>query len=234
MSAPDLSVPLQRVERRRLPRRAIVDRDRHFLEICRGKRVLHIGCTDAPFTQAKYAAGSLLHLKLAGCASKLIGIDLDETSVSWLAARGVVDLYVADAGKVEDFLQEIGFVPEVIVAGEVLEHLANPLAFLSGIRRAMRGGEKLLVSVPNAFWIEGFLHVLLGKEKVHPEHVSYYSYYTIAQLLARADLTVQDCVPCSYRATSAQKALSDAVQAPLTWLSPHFAPGYAVTSIVAK
>ena len=234
MSAPDLSVPQQRVERRRLPRRSIVDRDRHFLEICRGRSVLHIGCTDAPFTQAKYAAGSLLHAKLLPVATRVVGIDLDAASVAWLAERGMHDLYTADAGRVREFLEGIGFRPDVIVAGEVLEHLANPLDFLTGIRRAMTGGEKLLVSVPNAFWFEGFLHVLLGREKVHPEHVSYYSYYTIAQLLERADLQVLECRPCSYQATNRQKALSDALQAPFTWFSPHFAPGYAVTAVVAK
>jgi SAM-dependent methyltransferase len=225
--------PMQKVERRKLPRSKIVDRDTHFLAICRGRSVLHIGCTDAPFTQAKVAAGNLLHAKLETVAAKLIGIDLDEASVRWLTEKGFRDLHVADAGRVREFLGEIGFSPEVIVAGEVLEHLASPLDFLSGIRRAMQGGEKLLVSVPNAFWIEGFLHVLLGREKVHPEHVSYYSYYTIAQLLARADLVMQDCRPCSYQATTRQKAISDAFQVPLTWLSPHFAPGYAVTAVAA-
>jgi 2-polyprenyl-3-methyl-5-hydroxy-6-metoxy-1,4-benzoquinol methylase len=221
-------VQLEKTPRKPLPRSKIVDRDPYFLDACRGKKVLHIGCTDAPFTRAKFASGALLHQKLGPITSILVGVDIDKESVDWLTERGVKDLYVGDASNIKTLVVKIGFIPDVIVAGEVLEHLSSPLDFLTGVREGMKDGTKLLISVPNAFWLEGFLHVLLGKEKVHPEHVAYYSYYTIRQLLERADLEVQDCHPCRYQPSGWRKALTDAIQASFTWVSPHFAPGYVV------
>jgi methyltransferase family protein len=225
---------IEKIPRRSLSRKKIVDRDSYILESCRGKRVLHLGCTDAPLTRRKYELGSLLHLKLEGIASTLVGADIDAESVQWLEAKGIKNLHLADAAGIEMLLDSIGFRPEVIVAGEILEHLSSPLDFLGGVRRGMGDSAKLLISVPNAFWFEGFIHVLLGTEKVHPEHVAYYSYYTVKQLLERAGLDVQDCRPCSYQLSTWKKALTDSLQKPIMWLSPHFAAGYVLTATVAE
>src|SRR5436190_1514233 len=129
---------LEKTPRKTLPRSKIVDRDTYFLDACRGKKVLHIGCTDAPFTQSKFASGALLHQKLGPVTSILVGVDIDKESVDWLTERGVKDLYVWDASNIKTLVAKIGFIPDVIVAGEVLEHLSSPLEFLTGVRGGMK------------------------------------------------------------------------------------------------
>jgi hypothetical protein len=116
----------------------------------------------------------------------------------------------------------------------VLEHLSHPLDFLISIRKGMINGAELIMSVPNAFYVEDFIHILLGKEKVHPEHVAYYSYNTIVQLIERAALEVKDVTPCKYQAINPKKRLTDMLQKPFLWFSPNFAPGYVVKAIAVS
>lgn len=222
---------LRKMPRRKVPRKEIVERDSYILEACWGKKVLDIGCADAPLTKAKFELNALLYQKLEGVASTLAGLDLDAKSVAWLRKKGVQNLYVGDATEIEDMLPMIGFEPEVVVAGEVLEHLSHPLDFLISIRKGMINGAELIMSVPNAFYVEGFIHILLGKEKVHPEHVAYYSYHTIVQLIERAALEVKDVTPCKYQAINPKKRLTDMLQKPFLWFSPNFAPGYVVKAV---
>ena len=51
------------------------ERDNVLIDLARGKRVLHVGCTDEPFTAEKIASGDLLHPKLQQVASWVGGVD---------------------------------------------------------------------------------------------------------------------------------------------------------------
>jgi 2-polyprenyl-3-methyl-5-hydroxy-6-metoxy-1,4-benzoquinol methylase len=219
---------------RKLLRRSVLERDAHLVSACRDKDVLHVGCTDAPFTRSKYQSGDLLHSKLQVVARKLAGVDIDAFSIHWLSEQGLSNLHIGDASQIENIVPIIGFSPDIIIAGEVLEHLSHPLDFLLGIRKFMRPSTKLLLSVPNAFYIEGFVRVALGFEKVHPEHVAYYSYFTLQELLARADLRIADFHPCTYETTVASGRLSRILAAPILLLCPHLAPGYVVQATLSS
>jgi len=43
----------------------------------------------------------------------------------------------------------------------------------------------MVITVPNAFSIRRLLHVLRGYEEVAPDHVSYYSYSNVCELVER-------------------------------------------------
>ncbi|MCV4607588.1 hypothetical protein OFB74_32295, partial [Escherichia coli] len=69
---------------------------------------------------------------------------------------------------------------DVIVAGEIIEHLNNPGLFLSGVRRFMHRDSKLVTTTINAYCaMRFFVYALRGRrginEFVHPDHVAYYS-----------------------------------------------------------
>ncbi len=110
-----------------------------------------------------------------------------------LAEKGIANLYQADLEKLEEL--EINETFDVIVAGEIIEHLNNPGLFLQGIQRFMNSGSTLLITTVNAYC--GFrllYYALRGKggtaEPVHPDHVAYYSYSTLNLLIKRAGLDV--------------------------------------------
>jgi 2-polyprenyl-3-methyl-5-hydroxy-6-metoxy-1,4-benzoquinol methylase len=173
----------------------LVQRVDFIVEACAGKSVLHLGCTNYPYTVDAIEKGMLLHHRLARVADELYGFDFDQEGLNILAAGGTKDLYRAD-------LEDLASVPldrtfDVIVAGEMIEHLANPGLFLKGIRRFMVPETKLLITTVNAYSAARFLtYSLKGKgghnEPVHPDHVAYFSFKTLSKMVEKGGLAVRD------------------------------------------
>lgn len=162
---------------------------------CAGKKVLHLGCANYPFTQDSIDKKMLLHFELESIASELYGFDFDQAGLDILAANGSNNLYRADLEKLEDVDLNGKF--DVIVAGEMIEHLYNPGLFLRGIQRFMAPDTELLLTTINAYCGMRFIQYgLRGKggiqEPVHPDHVAYYSYATLKLLLRRHGLIVNE------------------------------------------
>ncbi|MEZ5333272.1 MAG: hypothetical protein R2991_14805 [Thermoanaerobaculia bacterium] len=176
----------------RLP---LVDRVRYLRDVARGRRVLHLGCTNHPYTTRSLADGSLLHLKLEEAAGELWGLDSDAAGLQALADRGFGRLVQADLEGLERVEPPCAF--DVIIAGEVIEHLSNPGLFLTGIRGWMGAETRLVLTTINAYCgMRIGSYLLRGRggrrEPVHPDHVAYYSYSTIHRLLERHALAVRE------------------------------------------
>jgi SAM-dependent methyltransferase len=174
----------------RLP---LVDRVRHIVERCRGRRVLHLGCTNWPYTEGSLRDGSLLHFELQKVAGELWGLDQDRAGLGLLAAQGVDRLVEGNLERLEDLSLDASF--DVVLAGEIIEHLSNPGRFLAGVRRLMGPETLLLLTTINAYGgMRIVMYALRGQggrlEPVHPDHVAYYSCSTLQVLLGRHDLRV--------------------------------------------
>lgn len=172
----------------------LVQRVEFIKQRCVGSKVLHLGCTNYPYTRESIDNDMLLHFDLARTATELYGFDFDEAGLDILREAGTANLYQAD-------LENLGAVEldetfDVIVAGEMIEHLANPGLFLRGIQRFMDAGTELVVTTVNAYSALRFgIYALRGKggvnEPVHPDHVAYYSYHTLSTMLEKEDLAVK-------------------------------------------
>jgi len=137
----------------------------------------------------------LLHFDLEKIASELYGFDFDQAGLDILAQEGSKNLFRADLEHLEDVPLDAAF--DVIIAGEMIEHLNNPGLFLEGIKRFMRPDSLILITTINAYSGMRFLYYgVKGKgglqEPVHPDHVAYYSYSTLSKLLQRHGLTVDN------------------------------------------
>jgi hypothetical protein len=71
---------------------------------------------------------------------------------------------------------------ELIIAGEVMEHLSNAGHFLDLLHSA---GVQVVLTVPNAFSAGAKQQLLKGIESVNREHVAWYSYHTLKVLTER-------------------------------------------------
>jgi 2-polyprenyl-3-methyl-5-hydroxy-6-metoxy-1,4-benzoquinol methylase len=161
----------------------VVDRDAFVTGLCAGREVLHLGAADWPFTAEQHRAGRLLHGRIRGVAARVVGVDLSEEGVRYLQGLGYDDVVVGDVERIGEL--ELGRRFDVIVAGEILEHLSNPGLFLQGLRTVAREDARLVVTAPNAFSLKSFLRALLGRELVHGDHVAYLSAATVRHLCAR-------------------------------------------------
>src|SRR5262245_59034849 len=106
----------------RLPKARLVQRIPYVASQCAGKRVIHIGFVDAGYQEMQASAGTWLHAHLAETAKELVGIDLDVDGVARAVAEGY-EAYVADCRDVEA-VDALGIDrADVVVAGEIIEHL---------------------------------------------------------------------------------------------------------------
>jgi SAM-dependent methyltransferase len=173
---------------------SLVQRLDFIRETCRGKRVLHLGCTNWPYTLESLEKDMLLHRELERIASRVVGIDADEQGIETLRGQGSDNLHKADLERLNELDLDETF--DVIVAGEMIEHLNNPGLFLAGIKRFMTGETQLVVTTINAycgmrFWQYGLRGKRGKNEPVHPDHVAYYSYSTLKLLVERHGLHVE-------------------------------------------
>lgn len=172
----------------------LVQRVEFIRAACAGKKVLHLGCTNYPYTEDSIANGMLLHSELAKTASSLYGFDFDEEGLRILRESGVDNLYRADLERLDEVPLDETF--DVIIAGEMIEHLSNPGLFLRGIRRFMNERTELVITTINAYCaMRFFIYGLRGKggmsEPVHPDHIAYFSYRTLRLLVEREKLAVR-------------------------------------------
>lgn len=171
----------------------LVQRVDFIKQLCARKKVLHLGCANYPYTQHSIDNDMLLHFELGKNASELYGFDFDQAGLDVLASNGTKNLHRADLERLHEVPIDETF--DVIVAGEMIEHLNNVGLFLDGIRRFMNADTLLLLTTINAYCGMRFIQYgLRGKkgsqEPVHPDHVAYYSYSTLSVLLRRYALTV--------------------------------------------
>ena len=130
-------------------------------KMCKGKRVLDVGCAGE---MTSYGHPLWLHSQVCEVASSVLGIDNDPKRVNEIRRAGY-NVVLEDA---EDFNLNERF--DVVLAGELIEHLSNPGKFLESAARHLRKGGKLVLTTPNlhdAYHLkEKFLHCRDSKKHV--------------------------------------------------------------------
>ncbi len=168
----------------RLPPASLVDRFAYLCDLARGRRVVHVGFVDLGCEMLNAESGAWLHEHLADAAAELIGIDLDEVGVERARARGY-EAYAVDCRDV-DAVRALDLEPaDVVVAGEVIEHLDDPGGFLDGVHALVRPGGTLVVTTPNAAGLVNAAALLGNYEVNHPDHVALYTCTTLDTMLRR-------------------------------------------------
>lgn len=159
-----------------LPPLVEVERVPFIRALCRGKGVLDIG------------ASGQLHLEIKEVAREYWGVD-HPANDDGSPRPGV--FYIDLDHEHSSIPSQVGRKIDLIVCGEVIEHLSNPGRFL-GRLRAEYPTQRLVVSVPNAFSAILQHNLRHGYENVHFDHVAWYSPHTLQTLLSRAKYRIRD------------------------------------------
>lgn len=162
----------------------------YLVGICRGKRVIHLGCTDhIPVIKPKLKRGEWLHKRITDVAEECLGVDIDEEAITYVRKLGFNNILVGDVTK--------GKIPEIasqkwdlIIVGEVLEHTNNPVNFLSSIKKNYTGIiDQMVVTVPNALNFQVVSHLKKGTEVINSDHRYWFSPYTIKKVFHEAGIS---------------------------------------------
>jgi hypothetical protein len=183
----------------KLPVPRPVDRIAHVRERCRGLRVLDLGAYDeTEIDKPQHGAWRWLHAEIAASAAEVLGVD---ASPKVKAAGGVTTPVGTRIvyGTVEDLGPLVrDFRPDLVVAGELIEHTPDTLGWLAALGRA-RPGVRLLATTPNATSVINLGLAFLRRENNHPDHLQIYSFKTLATLSRRLGLTDVSIRPYYYQ-----------------------------------
>lgn len=149
----------------------------------KGAKVLELGVGDASLTRRLAEAGAVVD-----------GVELDETSVELARphCRKVMHSNLNDIAKIE-----IADEYDIIVAADVLEHLADPEFVLSRLKRYLKRGGLLVVSLPNVANLYVRLNLLMGRFPYHSKglldrsHLHFYTLLTMRRLLRKTGWVVE-------------------------------------------
>ncbi|MBE9135944.1 class I SAM-dependent methyltransferase [Nodosilinea sp. LEGE 07088] len=201
-----------------------VDRIDLLRSLCHERSVLHLGATDSPETIGAANANRLLHLQIDSVAKQLVGVDIDREMIQWLANNyGVKSIFYGNVEKIEDYPSGEF---DVIVAGEILEHLNNPGQALGNIRRIMQTHTQLVVTVPNAYSLKGFIRACLGYELIHPDHLLHHSPHTLKVLLKRFGFSIE----CVFSFANGGQGIAASIANCFLRFNPQLAEGIGIIS----
>lgn len=171
--------PSNNLELRNNPRIKIMLRMAGTLKL-KNTKILDIGCHDGTF------------LSLIGNGNDLFGIEANE----WAAAEAkkmnidVRKFYIEDGAKMP--FPDSMF--DLIVAGEIIEHIYDTDFLLEEIKRMLKPGGKLLVSTPNVASLGRRLFLLLGRNphiELSPNetgssgHIRYFTFQALKDILKK-------------------------------------------------
>lgn len=155
------------------------NREEIILKLCRGKDVLDIGCVGSGEPIGK------LHKLIAKVAQSVLGLDINCNGVKILQRQG----YNVICGDAENFMISKQF--DIIIGGELIEHLSNPGLFLKNAYKHLRPGGLLILTTPNAFSLRILIEMIfkdyanilnLRRAFKSGEHVLWHTEETITAL----------------------------------------------------
>lgn len=153
-------------------------------ELTYNSKVIHLGFADhIPLIEEKISENRWLHGRLVEKCKKCFGVDISQEAVDFVKQLGYNDILCADILK-EDILLNQDDIWDYILLGEMLEHVDNPVTFLSKIRN-MYGQRinRIIITVPNIFNCYNANMINKGIEHINSDHRYWFTPYTILKIL---------------------------------------------------
>ena len=162
----------------------VSDRTPYIIELVRGKRVLDVGVVDHVTVASNKP--DWLHRRICEAASYCLGIDILKTGIQHLRDAG---FNVACC----DITREVpeGGPYDVVVCGEVIEHVGNPQGLFENTGRALAPGGRLVLTSPNPYYLGRTLRHLFGRDRESVDHVTLLFPSGIAELASRSGMRLE-------------------------------------------
>jgi 2-polyprenyl-3-methyl-5-hydroxy-6-metoxy-1,4-benzoquinol methylase len=165
------------------------DRVSYLSSLARGKKVLDVGVVE--HTREAVLSPNWLHRNLVKESKSCLGVDILQEEVDYLVSLGF-NIVCADIVK-QPLLDKF----DLIVCGEVLEHISNVGDFMSSLSLMLESDGRLVVTVPNPWYINVILKNMFGKSPFvdNADHVSWFDPCTFTEMGKRNGLILDKFIP---------------------------------------
>jgi len=153
-----------------------------------GLDVLDVGCADHDVDHPP-TGDRWMHGRLSRAARSMLGIDILEQDCAKLRARGY-DVIAGDA-----CTMKLGRAFDVVVAGEIIEHVENPGLLVRNLAEHLRPGGKLIITTPHIHFALPFVESIFcdPRKRWNPQHCVAFEPFTLRNLMERCGLQVVTC-----------------------------------------
>jgi hypothetical protein len=172
----------------------IPNRVAFLTDMARGRKVVHLGCLDhQPLIADKIARKQWLHKELTDVSTACIGVDIDDEALHYVQQTFGYNNIVLGNFTTDRFEQISSSRWDYAILGELLEHIDNPVQFLSAIRANYAGTiERIVVTVPNA-WTQITMKMAQSSiEMINSDHRYWFTPYTLAKVLFQAGMVTEE------------------------------------------
>lgn len=158
----------------------VEDRIEYLRSLARGRRVLDVGVVDHGTSTTHRP--TWLHASIASEASHCLGVDILPDDVEELERAGY-NVRCCDITR-EALDEEF----DLILCGEIIEHLGRPEELIAGARRALAPGGRIVITSPNPSYIGLVLLHWTGRSMDNVDHVTLFSPSGLTELAERQGL----------------------------------------------
>jgi len=166
-------------------KKRVLHRNAFLITKIKNKEILDIGCIGHKLEN--FNSENSLHNFLKNNSKKVLGMDYMRKEVNILKSKGHNIVY----GNAESFKLKSKF--DVIIAGELIEHLNNPGEFLLSAKNSLTKNGSIIITTPNAFSLRNIVFsILLVDPPVNEEHTMYFDPMTLKRLANNNGLKIHD------------------------------------------
>ncbi|MBP7087935.1 MAG: hypothetical protein KBB01_01410 [Candidatus Omnitrophica bacterium] len=170
-----------------------VSRIDYITQKAKNKKVLDLGSYDET-ALFKNGTKHSLYTEISKVATSLLGVD---NSTKILGPEIIINpksrIIKGDVQEIsKELFENIDF--DIIIAGELIEHLPNVLDFFRKIKKLFYGKE-FICTTPNAISFSNILLGFLKRESTHRDHLQIYSYKVLNTLCLKCGFVKWDIIP---------------------------------------
>lgn len=168
-----------------------VYRIKFIIDLCKSKSVLSLGCGEYPLTEQNIKRDEHIHLKLNELSNDVYGVEMDINSVEILRNKyKIKNIFLGNVEKLNDI--PISKIFDVILAGDIIEHLDCPGLMLEGIKKFMDNNSILIISTNNAYSIPANMRYFIGKNPDSKNHLCIFSKSTLLNILDKRGFRIEN------------------------------------------
>lgn len=159
-----------------------------FLDEARNKNTLHIGCYEH---DEKYLnSDAWKHKYIHEVSKNCVGLDINKQGVDHMNELGYTAVHADATSDIS-----LGAMFDVIIAGDVIEHVENIRGFMNFTSKHSAMNGKIYISTPNPFYFQHVFSAWTSRPMIaNFEHTTWISESTMLEIARRSELTLEKII----------------------------------------